>query len=729
MRIRNILATCQTLSGFGSGTIFIPSRAPALPLAVKSPYMNTWLEVGSGGNGELAGTWPRFWAAPQPGDVTGNTGSVTAWAGLIKVDGTTYTWMGAPQINGYFPPSVAQSSVEYTSQKTEFISTVAGKVSLTVKFTSPVTPKDLRRQSIIGTYLEVTVASIDENAHSVQLYADTSAEWVSIHSSDIAQWSFTNQNGVASHRSWRQNQNEFNADYPDDAPHWGYWYWSTTSAPSMTYQSGSDALVRQNFLSNSGLPNTEDSNYRAINNGWPVFGFANDLGNVRGAPVTTLYTVVHAQQNSVLSNGADGNQAVPSLWTSFFSSDLALVEFFYTDHPSLTSQIDIQISTDSHVAGGPDYSIITSLSTRQSLAAVQLTGTPSKPYLFLKEISSNGNTQTVDVIYPSIPIFLYLNPILVKYLLDPLYENQESGHWPHAYAIHDLGTNYPRAIGHEDGNAEEMPVEECGNMIVATLAYTQASGDVGYLRSHYEILRKWTGYLVEDSLVPRHQLSTDDFQGPLENQTNLAVKGIIAIGAMSKISSLAGESADAAMYEGIAKDYIAQWETYAVVNGRHTNLAYQDGNSHGLLYNIYADRLLSLNLIPQRIYDMQSAFYPTIAQTYGVPLDTRNFYTKTDWQIWAAAVSSPSTRSLFISKLATWIRETSTNRALTDLYHTQTGEYVFPSFLSFCLYRFYFAFNLPATCGLSSAPLRGICTSGTKAMLTRKQFRHLEIHR
>jgi len=80
------------------------------------------------------------------------------------------------------------------------------------------------RQSIIGSYLDVTVASIDGNTHSVQLYADTSAEWVSIHNTDIAQWSYEVNNGVASHQTWRQTQSEFNADYPDDAAHWGNWY-------------------------------------------------------------------------------------------------------------------------------------------------------------------------------------------------------------------------------------------------------------------------------------------------------------------------------------------------------------------------------------------------------------------------------------------------------------------------------------------------------------------------
>jgi len=42
---------------------FSPARPPAIPLAVKSPYLNTWLQAGSeGGNGGyLAGEWPTFW--------------------------------------------------------------------------------------------------------------------------------------------------------------------------------------------------------------------------------------------------------------------------------------------------------------------------------------------------------------------------------------------------------------------------------------------------------------------------------------------------------------------------------------------------------------------------------------------------------------------------------------------------------------------------------------------
>jgi hypothetical protein len=65
-------------------------------------------------------------------------------------------------------------------------------------------------------------------------------------------------------------------------------------------------------------------------------------------------------------------------------------------------------------------------------------GNLTNQYLFIKELSSDGNIQTVDVIYPFFPILLYLEPSLVKLMLDPLFENQESGQFPQNYSMHDL---------------------------------------------------------------------------------------------------------------------------------------------------------------------------------------------------------------------------------------------------------------------------------------------------
>jgi hypothetical protein len=41
---------------------FTPARPPAIPLAVKNPYLSVWLPAGDNPNGGyLPGQWPTFW--------------------------------------------------------------------------------------------------------------------------------------------------------------------------------------------------------------------------------------------------------------------------------------------------------------------------------------------------------------------------------------------------------------------------------------------------------------------------------------------------------------------------------------------------------------------------------------------------------------------------------------------------------------------------------------------
>jgi hypothetical protein len=450
----------------------------------------------------------------------------------------------------------------------------------------------------------------------------------------------------------------------------------------VTYQSGADDDVRGAFASDGQLKNLNDTNYRAINNAWPVFGYGVNLGAVKASTISTLFSLGLCQDEAIQFLGADGLTVLPSLWKSYFADDLEALAFFheeYSEYSQVSTTLDDQIREDSIAAAGQDYATLTTMATRQAFAATQLVGTEDKHYLFLKEISSNGNTQTIDVIYPASPIFYYTNPELVRLLLDPHFENQESGHYPNKWAIHDLGTHYPNATGHADGNDEHMPLEECGNNIIMVLAYVQRSGDSDYVKQHYTILKQWAEYLVEDSLYPAEQLSTDDFAGHLVNQTNLALKGIIGIEAMSQLSSLVGETADAQNYTTIAHDYISKWQTLGINNASsppHAILNYGNSSTWGLLYNLYNDKLLNTNLVPQEVYDMQSAFYPTVQEKYGVPLDTRNrYYTKSDWELFCAAIASDETRDMFISDLAKWVNETPTSKPFTDLYQTNDGSF------------------------------------------------------
>lgn len=67
----------------------------------------------------------------------------------------------------------------------------------------------------------------------------------------------------------------------------------------------------------------------------------------------------------------------------------------------------------------------------------------AKPWLFLKEISSNGNLNTMDVMFQTWPGLITLNPEYVRLFLEPIlwYLNLPKGEtWPQPWVIHDMGT-------------------------------------------------------------------------------------------------------------------------------------------------------------------------------------------------------------------------------------------------------------------------------------------------
>jgi len=80
------------------------------------------------------------------------------------------------------------------------------------------------------------------------------------------------------------------------------------------------------------------------------------------------------------------------------------------------------------------------------------------------------------------------------------------------------------------------------------LSYAQKTGDNSHLTTFTNLLDQWTQFLITDSLIPANQISTDDFAGPLANQTNLAIKGIVGIKAMSEIAKILGDDEKSANY-------------------------------------------------------------------------------------------------------------------------------------------------------------------------------------
>ena len=64
-----------------------------------------------------------------------------------------------------------------------------------------------------------------------------------------------------------------------------------------------------------------------------------------------------------------------------------------------------------------------------------MAGPDGQPWAFLKEISSDGNVSTVDVVYPASPAWVYADPAYLGLLLEPLLGYAETGGWPKAFAV------------------------------------------------------------------------------------------------------------------------------------------------------------------------------------------------------------------------------------------------------------------------------------------------------
>jgi hypothetical protein len=635
---------------------FQPIRPPATPLAVRSPYLNTWLAADV-----LPGTWSTFW-----------TGRVTAMTGIARIDGTPYVFMGQPAINNQ-PALLAMVQTDLTVTATRSVFTLAaGGARLVVTFLSPVEPGDLKRQSMPLSYVLVQAASADGEPHDVSVYLDISGEWTFGDTGAQVSWAAETDGGIQS-LSIQPADPQVLAEENDTAS-WGAVVWSTPVRQGLTWQIAADQTVRANATTGA-LDNTVDSRQpRAISDNWPVLGLNLDLGSVVAPTVPFTITIGHIRTPALSYLGSPLNP----LWTKYFADWQTMVGFAHGDTGGAvqrSAMLDARIDHDAKQAGGDHYAALCALAVRQAYAGTELVVRDGQPWAFLKEISSDGNVSTVDVTYPGMPVFVYLDPGYLGLLLAPLLDYPEHGGWPKTFAEHDLGSHYPNATGHNDGNEEDMPVEESANMLIMSAAYLKRGGQASFATAHYAILKQWADYLVANALDPGFQNQTDDFTGFIAHSVNLALKGIIGIGAMSIVASAAGNSTDAAHYLGIARSYIAQWATMAQ-DGTNLRLAYDQPGTWSLKYNGYPDTLLGLGLVPASVAQEEAAWYLRHVNQYGIPLDLRHSYTKTDWEMWTAAWQhgNIAVRNALIDNVYEFANTSPSRVPFTDWYDTIAGR-------------------------------------------------------
>jgi hypothetical protein len=634
-------------------------RIPATPLITHDPSFSVWSF-----SDHLRGDYTRHW-----------TGYIRGMGGMARIDGKAWSWM-APSA----PDRMEQISSAVYPTRTEYIFQ-AGGVQLTVTFLSPLLPDDLDVLSRPVGYVNFAVESVDGKTHRVELYLDVGMEWATDVFDQPVLWMRQRIAGLQAMRAGTQAQHVLSRSGDDQRYEWGYLWLAAKEDPRVSTGAGADQPMRRAFIEGRPFPDTDDlAQPRPIYRGYPKLAIRFDLGRVTrtGAEAQALiaYEDIYCceyMQRKLRPYWQRGEATMADLLQT------AVVE--YPDLAKRSAAFDARLLRDAEQLGGPEYRDLCALSYRQAIAAHKLAADfDGTPMFFSKENFSNGCIATVDVTYPSAPLFLLTNPRLLEAMLTPVLNYARSPRWRFPFAPHDLGT-FPLANGQIYGGGElsdkgQMPVEESGNMLLLVAAYCDAVGDASYAGQYWKSLSDWAGYLETHGFDPVRQLCTDDFAGHLAHNANLSIKSILALAAYGKLAAALGHSRVASRFTKLARTLAVRWQRMAE-DGDHYRLVFDQAGTWSQKYNLVWDKLLDLNVFPDKVARREVAYYLGHQEKYGLSLDNRKKYGKIDWIVWSGTLAETKEQfRAFLKPLALWLKETSSRVPLPDLYMTDTGEHV-----------------------------------------------------
>lgn len=590
------------------------------------------------------------------------TGGAYLDFGIYKIpqDGSKFTET-AEQIS----TSVLATSSYYTFK--------CGPVKLDVVFTAPQLIDDLDLLSTPINYISYKATGLDKKQHDVQLILVTSPE-LAVYSPAQPTVSATLSKNGATYLKTGTIEQPYCAKTGDNiCQDWGYLYLTAGGSAQQVSLNG-EAEIENAFTASGKLPESKNEVKAFTAEEMPRLAFAENLGTVDRKTSKSGFTMI----------GYDDVYSVMYLyelrkayWTH--NGKVTIFDAFdklRTGYASIMQRcrdLDARIYNDAIKAGGKEYAEILSGAYRHVISAHKLfTDNEGRLLFFSKENNSNGCINTVDLTYPSAPLFLCYNPDLEKGMMTSIFEYAKSKRWNKPFPAHDLGT-YPKANGQVYGG--DMPIEEGGNMVILAAEISRLEGNTKYVAPYWDLLKEWTDYLAENGQDPVNQLCTDDFAGHWAHNANLSAKAIMAVAGYSIMLRIDGRTAEADKYLAKAKEMAAKWKTDAA-DGDHYRLAFDREGTWSQKYNIIWDKVWGLNLFSD-VMEKEIPYYLTKQNKYGLPLDCRKGYTKSDWIMWTASMANDvETFKKFISPIYKFYGETTSRVPMSDWFQTETPVWV-----------------------------------------------------
>ena len=620
------------------------SRLPAVPLVTHDPFFSLWC-MGK----HPAADHVRHWAGATK----------TIW-GTAIIDGVTARFLGR---GGRHSMKCVETDI--TPLSTKFAFEDMG-VRLTLKFTSPLLLDDLDIMSTPISYVQFDVESTDGAEHTVEvLFTSSEKHCYAGENAPEMRLDFFEDKGLKIGYMGKKRQTPLGGSGDNLTIDWGYLIYASETGKIVDGTAGGNVLMR---WSNKAATPWNATLYM----GYDDIASINYFGR--------LLPAWYARNGKTIIQ--------------------ALQEFRARKEEILDrcAKFDARLLADAEAVGGEDYATVVVASYRQSIAAHKLVADEKGDALFIsKENDSNGCAATVDVSYPSVPLYLLYNPELVRAMCRPVMRFAKMPVWHYDFAPHDVGrypilngqvyAAYSRNRNHSEGVTPapfyyfpetveaynfktQMPVEECGNMLLMVAAMGYADGNWDMAREDLDIFRMWSKYLIEYGEDPGEQLCTDDFAGHLAHNINLSAKAIMGVAAFSMILEKLGYADEAKEYMEKARTMGESWLRRAD-NGEHTWLTF-DGTGWSQKYNLVWDKLFGWNILPKEFYARELRSYLPRINEFGLPLDSRANYTKSDWSMWVAAMADEQeVFDAICAPLAHFLRDGDSRVPFTDFYDTE----------------------------------------------------------